>query len=86
MKQSKYQAEMLGKGVLKMGRISKRGASFTPVGGNSKGSSTGMGNAAGKGQKRYKAGIYARLSVDVEEKKESIDMQIGINGEQFQPG
>ena len=61
-----------------MGRISKRGASFTPVGGNSKENSTGMGNAADRGQKRYKAGIYARLSVDVEEKKESIDVQIGI--------
>ncbi|MCI9108807.1 MAG: recombinase family protein [Lachnospiraceae bacterium] len=37
-----------------------------------------MGNAAGKGQKRYKAGIYARLSADIDEKKESIDVQIGI--------
>ena len=31
-----------------------------------------------KGQKRYKAGIYARLSVDVDEKNESINVQIGI--------
>ena len=78
MKPPEHRVEMMRKGVLKMGRISKRGASFTPVGGNSKENSTGIGNAAGKGQKRYKAGIYARLSVDVEEKKESIDVQIGI--------
>lgn len=78
MKPPEHQVEMMRKGVLRMGRISKRGASFTPVGGNSKENSTGMGNAADRGQKRYKAGIYARLSVDVEEKKESIDVQIGI--------
>ena len=49
-----------------MGRISKRGRS------------NGVENAAVKGQKRYKAGIYARLSVDVDEKNESINVQIGI--------
>lgn len=49
-----------------MGRISKRGRS------------NGVENAAARGQKRYKAGIYARLSADADEKNESIDVQRGI--------
>lgn len=61
-----------------MGRISKRGASSGIAGENSKRNPTGAGNEAGKGQKRYKAGIYARLSANIDEKKESIDVQIGI--------
>lgn len=52
-----------------MGRVSKRGAStaWALVAGNS--TATG-------GRKRYKAGIYARLSADINERKsESIDVQ-----------
>lgn len=78
MKLPEHRVEMVRKGVLKMARISKRGTSFNPVGNNSKENSTGIGNAANKGQKRYKAGIYARLSTDIDQKKESIDVQIGI--------
>ncbi len=67
------------KGVHKMGRVSKRGVSSASISnGNTVGSSNTGVNAAGSGQKRYKAGIYARLSADVDEKKESIDVQIGI--------
>lgn len=61
-----------------MGRISKRGASFGIAGESFKGNPAGAGNAAGKGKKRYKVGIYARLSANIDEKKESIDVQIGI--------
>lgn len=78
MKQPEHQTEMMWKGALKMGRISKRGVSFGIAGENSKRNPTGAGNEAGKGQKRYKAGIYARLSANINEKKESIDVQIGI--------
>ncbi len=54
---------------MKMGRVSKRGASTagTPVVSSS---------TAARGKKRYKAGIYARLSADINERKsESIDVQ-----------
>jgi len=54
---------------VKMGRISKRGALAVIVSGENK-------NALMSGKKRYKAGIYARLSADTEERKrESIDVQ-----------
>ncbi len=78
MKPPEHRVEMMRKGVLKMGRISKRGASFGIAGESFKGNPAGAGNAAGKGKKRYKAGIYARLSANIDEKKESIDVQIGI--------
>lgn len=66
------------KGVHKMGRVSKRGILAASISeGNIVNSSAGGVNAAGSGRKRYKAGIYARLSADIE-KKESIDVQIGI--------
>ena len=69
-----------------MGRVSKRGISSASISnGNTVGNSNRGANAAGSGQKRYKAGIYARLSADIErdfegisKKKESIDVQIGI--------
>lgn len=69
-----------------MGRISKRGFSSENISGENRESNSGeAANATGIRQKRYKAGIYARLSVDRErepgkspEKKESIDRQIKI--------
>ena len=52
-----------------MGRVSKRGASTVSAAMENK-------SAAAGGKKRYKAGIYARLSVDINERKsESIDVQ-----------
>lgn len=78
MKPPEHRVEMMRKGGLKMGRISKRGASFGIAGESFKGNPAGAGNAAGKGKKRYKVGIYARLSANIDEKKESIDVQIGI--------
>ena len=55
-----------------MGRISKRGVSMAAVSEENKGIATG-------GKKRYKAGIYARLSADIDERKsESIDVQEAI--------
>lgn len=72
---------MIQKGVHRMGRISKRGSSRTKVSGSSSGnlgsSFKGAENKVAKGQKRYKAGIYARLSSGTE-KKDSIDVQIKI--------
>lgn len=66
------------KGVHKTGRISKRGVSSAYISGeNTAPGSNGVTNAAGRVKKRYKAGIYARLSADTK-KKESIDVQIGI--------
>lgn len=66
-----------------MGRVSKRGASSLKSSGKHsmdslKGNGKETGSADGKGQKRYRAGIYARLSADIEEKNESIDVQIAI--------
>lgn len=70
----------------RIGRVSKRG-SF-PVKRSEENSADnvrGAENAEGGGQKKYKAGIYARLSADIErdsgeisKKKESIDVQIKI--------
>lgn len=60
-----------------MGRVSKRGA-FTAgdTGADKKLSAGESKNMAVGGKKRYKAGIYARLSADVNEhKSESIDVQ-----------
>lgn len=57
------------------GRISKRLCFRPQTAGES-------GNAADDRKKRYKAGVYARLSADKDEKKESIDVQIRI-AEQF---
>lgn len=52
-----------------MGRVSKRGISNAAVAMEKK-------SAAAGGKKRYKAGIYARLSADINERKsESIDVQ-----------
>lgn len=52
-----------------MGRVSKRGASTVGI-------SVGSKSAAAEGKKRYKAGIYTRLSADNNERKsESIDVQ-----------
>lgn len=52
-----------------MGRVSKRGISTT-------GHSVVSSSTAARGKKRYKAGIYARLSADINERKsESIDVQ-----------
>ena len=52
-----------------MGRVSKRGASAAEAAMEKKSTSAG-------GKKRYKAGIYARLSADINERKsESIDVQ-----------
>lgn len=52
-----------------MGRVSKRRASTTAAAMKKKSTSAG-------GKKRYKAGIYARLSADINERKsESIDVQ-----------
>lgn len=54
---------------MKMGRVSKRGVSMAAAPGENRG-------ASASGKKRYKAGIYARLSVDIDERKnESIDVQ-----------
>jgi DNA invertase Pin-like site-specific DNA recombinase len=54
---------------MKMGRVSKRGISNAAVAMEKK-------SAAAGGKKRYKAGIYARLSADINERKsESIDVQ-----------
>ncbi len=54
---------------MKMGRVSKRGISNAAVAKEKK-------SAAAGGKKRYKAGIYARLSADINERKsESIDVQ-----------
>lgn len=60
-----------------MGRVSKRGDSAS---GDFKGdrsiSAGGSGKTAAGRKKRYKAGIYARLSADINERKsESIDVQ-----------
>lgn len=73
---------MMRKGVRRMGRISKRGSFRTKVSvsgsGNSGNSLNGAENEAAREQKRYKAGIYARLSSGTE-KKDSIDVQIKIS-------
>ena len=60
------------RGVHEMGRIPKRKAA----------GETGMPGAAGRGKKngkKYRAGVYARLSSDNDtDKNESIDVQFGI--------
>lgn len=54
---------------MKMGRVSKRGVSTTAAAMEKK-------SAPADRKKRYKAGIYARLSADINERKsESIDVQ-----------
>ena len=61
-----------------MGRVSKRGTSAaeTLVVSNS---------TAARGKKHYKAGIYARLSADINERKsESIDVQEEIAGKHIE--
>lgn len=74
------------KGEHKMGRISKRGSFLANISGENTGSNVNsVRNGAGNWRKRYKAGIYARLSADIErdsggtpKKKESIAVQIRI--------
>ena len=54
---------------MKMGRVSKRGVSNAVA-------AMEKESAAAGGKKRYKAGVYARLSADINERKsESIDVQ-----------
>ena len=77
---------MMRKGAHKVGRISKRGSFLANISGENTGSNVNsVRNGAGNWRKRYKAGIYARLSADTErdsggipKKKESIDVQIRI--------
>ena len=65
--------DQIRKGCGNMGRISKRGGSVAVAFGENKGVAAG-------GKKRYKAGIYARLSADADARKnESIGIQEEIS-------
>ena len=65
--------DQIRKGCGNMGRISKRGSSVAVASGENK-------DVAAGGKKRYKAGIYARLSADADARKnESIGIQEEIS-------